>query len=104
MPRQRLINSPPPFSPARFSRPFHSAFFRACVEPLQISYWSSSPTLSDTRIYPLFMRTMPVDVRTAEAICKYWQQEGYTDAAVRIVSLSRSALLLSATPSPSPTT
>ena len=43
------------------------------IDTLQISYWASSPKLSDTSMYPRFMRTYPTDEATAVALCDFWK-------------------------------
>ena len=53
------------------------------VDTLQISYWASSPLLSNKALYPRFMRTYPTDQATTVATCDFWKTTmGYTNAAV----------------------
>ena len=53
------------------------------VDTLQISYWASSPLLSNTALYPRFMRTYPTDQATTESLCDFWSATmGYTSAAI----------------------
>ena len=43
------------------------------IDTLQVSYWASSPKLSDKSLYPRFMRTYPTDQATAFALCDFWK-------------------------------
>ena len=43
------------------------------IDTLQMSYWASSPKLSDKSLYPRFMRTYPTDEATAAALCDFWK-------------------------------
>ena len=43
------------------------------IDTLQMSYWASSPKLSDKSLYPRFMRTYPTDGATAAALCDFWK-------------------------------
>ena len=53
------------------------------VDTLQISYWASSPLLSNKALYPRFMRTYPTDQATTVALCDFWKTTmGYTNAAI----------------------
>ena len=52
------------------------------LEIPQISYWSTSPKLSDKELYPRFMRTIPDDTIIAQAMCELVQGFGYDFLAV----------------------
>ena len=43
------------------------------IDTLLMSYWASSPRLSDQSLYPRFMRTYPTDEATAAALCEFWK-------------------------------
>ena len=41
----------------------------------QISYWSQSTDLSDSVLYPRFMRTVPSQLAPATDLCSFWKHE-----------------------------
>ena len=54
------------------------------IDTLQMSYWASSPKLSDKSLYPRFMRTYPTDEATAAALCDFWKSSmGCADTPTR---------------------
>ena len=59
----------------------------------QISYGSSSPTLSDTALYPRFFRTFPSDASAAITICQLLSDQ---------LDLARAGVFYSARPSRRP--
>ena len=48
----------------------------------QCSYWSSSPTLSDTALYPYFGRTYPSDAITTQGLPQLIASFGWTNIGV----------------------
>jgi len=54
-----------------------TAVLTGTLEIPQISYWSTSPKLSDTDLFPRFMRTIPDDTVVAQSVCQLVQGFGY---------------------------
>ena len=65
-----LVIGPPRSEPAQQAA---TLLGTGSIDTPQVSYWASSPKLSDKTLYPRFMRTYPTDQATAVALCDFWK-------------------------------
>ena len=59
-----------------------------------LSFWASSPTLSDTATYPYFGRTYPSDEMLAYTLLELWEEFGWRSIGVlHVIDAFTSGLL-----------
>ena len=78
----RLAGASAIVGPARSAVSIPVALQGALDDVPNVAYWSSSPTLSDARTYPLFARTFPDDVAPLTALLHLIVAEGWANIGV----------------------
>ena len=75
-------------SPVRSEETHALALNAGALGKPMVSYWSTSPELSDTSDHPMLSRVIPSDGRTAAAIARWLAAQNYT--AISLIGLSDS--------------